>query len=103
VNNAAFQLHVSRFEDLTEAHFDRTMKTNLYGYFHMSQETVPHMKRGGAIVNTGSVTGIMGNKNRWITRPPRAAFMPSPGRCRPISFHVGFGSMRWRRARSARR
>ncbi len=63
VNNAAFQLHVSRFEDLTEAHFDRTMKTNLYGYFHMSQETVPHMKRGGAIVNTGSVTGIMGNKN----------------------------------------
>lgn len=46
--NAAFQLHVSRFEDLTEAQFDRTMKTNLYGYLHMSQETVPHMKRGGA-------------------------------------------------------
>jgi NAD(P)-dependent dehydrogenase (short-subunit alcohol dehydrogenase family) len=63
VNNAAFQLHVSRFEDLTEAHFDRTMKTNLYGYFYMSQETVFHMKRGGAIVNTGSVTGIMSNKN----------------------------------------
>ena len=37
VNNAAFQLHVSRFEDLTEAHLDRTMKTNLYGYYHMAQ------------------------------------------------------------------
>jgi len=35
VNNAAFQLHVSRSEDLTEAHFDKTLKTNLYGYFHM--------------------------------------------------------------------
>ena len=61
VNNAAFQLHVSRFEDLTEEHFDRTIKTNLYGYFHMSQACVPHMKQGSAIVNSGSVTGLMGN------------------------------------------
>lgn len=61
VNNAAFQLHVSRFEDLTEAHFDQTVKTNLYGYFHMARACVPHMKQGGAIVNSGSVTGLMGN------------------------------------------
>jgi NAD(P)-dependent dehydrogenase (short-subunit alcohol dehydrogenase family) len=61
VNNAAFQLHVSRFEDLTEAHFDRTIKTNLYGYFHMAQACVPHMKPGSAIVNSGSVTGLLGN------------------------------------------
>ncbi len=62
VNNAAFQLHVSRFEDLTEEHFDKTLKTNLYGYFHMAQEAVPHMPYGSAIVNTGSVTGIEGSK-----------------------------------------
>src|SRR5215470_5862521 len=31
VNNAAFQEHVTRLEDLTEEHFDRTIKTNLYG------------------------------------------------------------------------
>ncbi|MDB5362319.1 MAG: short-chain dehydrogenase/reductase [Rhodospirillales bacterium] len=63
VNNAAFQLHVPRFEDLTEAHFDMTMKTNLYGYFHMAQAAIEHMKPGGAIVNSGSVTGLMGNKD----------------------------------------
>jgi NAD(P)-dependent dehydrogenase (short-subunit alcohol dehydrogenase family) len=63
VNNAAFQLHVSRFEDLTEAHFDKTIKTNLYGYFHMAQAAVPRMENGAAIVNTGSVTGLMGNKD----------------------------------------
>ena len=63
VNNAAFQLHVPRFEDLTEAHFDRTMKTNLYGYFHMAQAVLPHLRHGGSILNTGSVTGIMGNKD----------------------------------------
>ncbi len=50
VNNAAFQEHVKDFDDLTQEHFDRTLKTNLYGYFHMAQAAVPHMKRGSAIV-----------------------------------------------------
>jgi NAD(P)-dependent dehydrogenase (short-subunit alcohol dehydrogenase family) len=63
VNNAAFQLHVSDFQDLSEEQFDRTMKTNLYGYFHMSQLAAKHMKRGSAIVNTSSVTGILGNSH----------------------------------------
>lgn len=60
VNNAAFQIH-SSFEDLTEEHFDETLKTNLYGYFFMAQAAVKHMKLGSSIINTGSVTGIMGN------------------------------------------
>jgi NAD(P)-dependent dehydrogenase (short-subunit alcohol dehydrogenase family) len=63
VNNAAFQLHVSRFEDLTEAHFDLTVKTNLHGYFHMAQACLPHMGNGAAIVNSGSVTGLLGNSS----------------------------------------
>jgi NAD(P)-dependent dehydrogenase (short-subunit alcohol dehydrogenase family) len=63
VNNAAFQEHVLAFEDLTEKHFDRTLKTNLYGYFNMAKASVPHMKPGSAIVMTGSVTGLLGNKN----------------------------------------
>ena len=63
VNNAAFQLHVDRFEDLTEEHFDQTLKTNLYGYFYMTKAALPHLKRGSAIVNCGSVTAIMGNEN----------------------------------------
>jgi NAD(P)-dependent dehydrogenase (short-subunit alcohol dehydrogenase family) len=63
VNNAAFQEHVKTFDDLTDEHFDRTLKTNLYGYFHMAKAAVPHMKPGSAIVMTGSVTGLLGNKN----------------------------------------
>ena len=63
VNNAAFQLHVNQFEDLTEEHFDMTLKTNLYGYFHMAHAAVPFMPYGSAIINTGSVTGILGNKD----------------------------------------
>jgi NAD(P)-dependent dehydrogenase (short-subunit alcohol dehydrogenase family) len=63
VNNAAFQEHVDEFEDLSDEHFDRTIKTNLYGYFYMAKAAVPAMKKGGSIVMTGSVTGLLGNKN----------------------------------------
>lgn len=63
VNNAAFQLHATKFEDLTAEQFDLTLKTNLYGYFHMSQAAVPHMTEGSAIVNSGSITGIDGSKD----------------------------------------
>ncbi len=62
VNNAAFQLHTSHFEDLSAEQFDRTLKTNLYGYFHMAQAAMAHLPYGGAIVNTGSVTGLLGAK-----------------------------------------
>lgn len=62
VNNAAFQIHTVDFEALSEKQFDETLKTNLYGYFHMAQACVPHMQNGAAIVNCGSVTGLQGSK-----------------------------------------
>jgi NAD(P)-dependent dehydrogenase (short-subunit alcohol dehydrogenase family) len=63
VNNAGFQLHVSRFEDLSLEHFDQTVKTNLYGYFQMIHAAVPTMEYGSVIINTGSVTGIDGSEH----------------------------------------
>ncbi len=63
VNNAAFQEHADKLEDISEEHFDRTLKTNLYGYFNMAKAAVPMMGEGGSIVMTGSVTGLLGNKN----------------------------------------
>lgn len=61
VNNAAFQEH-AKLEDITFEHFDRTLKTNLYGYFFMTQAAAAQMKSGGAIVMCGSVTGLLGSK-----------------------------------------
>jgi NAD(P)-dependent dehydrogenase (short-subunit alcohol dehydrogenase family) len=61
VNNAAFQEHADRLEDLSDEHFDLTLKTNLYGYFYMVKAAVPHMKEGSSIVMTGSVAGIRGS------------------------------------------
>jgi NAD(P)-dependent dehydrogenase (short-subunit alcohol dehydrogenase family) len=62
VNNAAFQEHADSIEDITPEHFDRTIKTNLYGYFYMAKAALPHLKKGSAIINTGSVTGLQGNE-----------------------------------------
>jgi NAD(P)-dependent dehydrogenase (short-subunit alcohol dehydrogenase family) len=62
VNNAAFQLHAKALDEISEEHFDKTLKTNLYGYFHMAREALPYMAYGSAILNTGSVTGIEGSK-----------------------------------------
>ena len=61
VNNAAFQQHASDITDISDEHFDRTLKTNLYGYFYMARAAMPQMKQGGAIVMNGSVTGLLGS------------------------------------------
>lgn len=62
VNNAAFQQHQKSIEDVTEEQWDRTFKTNIYGYFHMTKAALPHLEEGSAIVNTGSITGLEGSK-----------------------------------------
>jgi len=61
VNNAAFQEHADSLEDVTEERFDETLRTNVYGYFHMTRAALPHLERGASIINTGSVTGLEGS------------------------------------------
>lgn len=62
VNNAAYQQHQRSLEDVSEEQWDRTFKTNIYGYFRMTKAALPHLKKGSAIVNTGSITGLEGSK-----------------------------------------
>lgn len=62
VNNAARQQHHNSIEDLSEQDWDRTFKTNIYGYFHMAKSAVPHLPRGGCVINTGSITGLEGSR-----------------------------------------
>ena len=62
VNNAAFQQHQEGLEDVSDEQWDRTFKTNIYAYFHMTKAALPHLGEGSAIVNTGSITGLEGSK-----------------------------------------
>lgn len=61
VNNAAFQMAVKRFEDLTEEQFRRTLETNILGCFRMVKASLPHLGEGASIVNTGSIVGLVGH------------------------------------------
>ncbi|RZI97848.1 MAG: SDR family oxidoreductase [Haliea sp.] len=61
VNNAAFQLHAESIEDISDERLDETLRTNVFGYFYMARAAVAHLKRGGSIINTGSVTGLRGS------------------------------------------
>ncbi|HWR16352.1 MAG TPA: SDR family oxidoreductase [Terriglobales bacterium] len=63
VNNAAFQNSQESIEKITEQQWDHTFRTNIYGYFHMAKAAIPHLKPGSAIINTGSITGLQGNKD----------------------------------------
>jgi NAD(P)-dependent dehydrogenase (short-subunit alcohol dehydrogenase family) len=62
VNNAAFQEHASSLEDIDDRRLEETLQTNIGGYFRMARAALPHLKRGAAIINTGSVTGLEGSE-----------------------------------------
>jgi NAD(P)-dependent dehydrogenase (short-subunit alcohol dehydrogenase family) len=61
VNNAAFQQHQESLEDITDEQLERTFRTNILGYFYMARAALPHLERGSAIINCGSVTGLQGS------------------------------------------
>ena len=60
VNNAAFQKNQESIDDVSEEQWDKTFRTNIYGYFYMVKAALPHMKAGSSIINTGSITGLEG-------------------------------------------
>jgi NAD(P)-dependent dehydrogenase (short-subunit alcohol dehydrogenase family) len=62
VNNAAYQQHQESLEDISDAQLELTFRTNIFGYFYMARAALPHLPRGGSIINTGSVTGLEGSE-----------------------------------------
>ena len=61
VNNAAEQHEQDEVEDITEKQLEKTFRTNIFGYFFMTQAAMPHLGKGAAIVNTTSVTAYRGH------------------------------------------
>ena len=61
VNNAAYQKAQKDFLDITDEQLERTFQTNIFGYFYMARAALPHLKAGSAIVNSGSIVGLVGN------------------------------------------
>jgi len=61
VNNAGEQHVTSSLEEITAEQLERTFKTNIFAYFFMAKAALRHMKEGGRIINTTSVTAYKGN------------------------------------------
>ena len=61
VNNAAEQHPQKDIDKVTPEQIERTFRTNIFGYFFMTQAALPHLKTGAAIVNTTSVTAYRGS------------------------------------------
>jgi NAD(P)-dependent dehydrogenase (short-subunit alcohol dehydrogenase family) len=61
VNNAAEQHPKGDIKEITPEQLDRTFRTNIFGYFYMTQAAMPHLKKGASIVNTTSVTAYRGS------------------------------------------
>jgi NAD(P)-dependent dehydrogenase (short-subunit alcohol dehydrogenase family) len=56
VNNAAYQMsQPDGIGAITTEQFDRVMRTNLYGMFWLSKMALPHMPKGGCVINSTSV------------------------------------------------
>ncbi|HXL21939.1 MAG TPA: SDR family oxidoreductase [Candidatus Dormibacteraeota bacterium] len=65
VNNAGM-LSVATVETVPEEEWDRVMTVNVKGPFLMSRAALPALRKagGGAIVNIGSIVGLIAIKNR---------------------------------------
>jgi NAD(P)-dependent dehydrogenase (short-subunit alcohol dehydrogenase family) len=62
VNNAAMQRNQKNLEDITEAQLETTFRTNIFGYFFLTQAALPHLKKGASIINVSSVTAFRGSE-----------------------------------------
>jgi NAD(P)-dependent dehydrogenase (short-subunit alcohol dehydrogenase family) len=60
VNNAAEQHVVEEPLEIPVDQLERTFRTNVFGYFHMTKHALRHMQKGATIVNTTSVTAYKG-------------------------------------------
>jgi NAD(P)-dependent dehydrogenase (short-subunit alcohol dehydrogenase family) len=61
VNNAAIHYESKGLEDITTKHLLKTFQTNLFSFFWITKNALPHMKKGAAIINTSSVTAYRGS------------------------------------------
>lgn len=61
VNNAAHQATFADIGDISDDEWRTTFEVNIHAMFFLTKAAVPHMKPGGAIINTASVNSDMPN------------------------------------------
>ncbi|KZV99054.1 NAD(P)-binding protein [Exidia glandulosa HHB12029] len=60
VNNASKQMKEKEFEKIDMAQVRSTFESNILGMFALTKYAIPHIPRGGSIINTASVVAYRG-------------------------------------------
>lgn len=63
VNNAGLQFPEKKVENITKQHLQETFETNIYPFFYIVKEALPHLKKEDTIINTTSVTAYRGSEH----------------------------------------
>ncbi|MEV0056153.1 SDR family oxidoreductase [Saccharopolyspora shandongensis] len=63
VNHAGTQAPQDDLSSISSDQFDRTFKVNVYAIFWLCKAALRYLPEGSAIINTGSVNGLRGNKD----------------------------------------
>ncbi|MDD0843801.1 SDR family oxidoreductase [Pseudomonas sp. Gutcm_11s] len=61
VNNAGEQHPQPELEDISEAQWEQTFRTNIFAMFQLTKVALPYLKQGASIINTTSITAYKGN------------------------------------------
>jgi NAD(P)-dependent dehydrogenase (short-subunit alcohol dehydrogenase family) len=61
VNNAAHQATFDSLEAITDEEWEMTFRTNIHAMFWLARAALPHLKKGGVIINTASINSDVPN------------------------------------------
>ena len=62
VNNVAYQKPTEKVTDIDDEQWRRTFAVNIDSFFYVTKAALDHLPDGAAIINTGSINGLRGNK-----------------------------------------
>lgn len=63
VNNAAYQRVHEDIADFSSEEFDHTFRTNVYAMFYLCKAAMPHLPKGGTIINVASIQSFQPSPN----------------------------------------
>jgi NAD(P)-dependent dehydrogenase (short-subunit alcohol dehydrogenase family) len=61
VNNAAIQFPKENLSEISDEQLQKTFAVNIFSYFYLSREALPHLAAGSTIINSSSVTAYRGS------------------------------------------
>jgi hypothetical protein len=102
VNNAAHQDTFSEIEEIEDAEWDYTFRTNIHAMFYITKAAIAHMGKGGSIINTTSIQADSPSEELLATPRPRARSRISPAAWRRCWRAAASEPIASRRGRSGR-